>query len=186
MPHYDMTLKNLNFYQAHVNAINLIKKYFNCAELKGLLTSNYYSTLYYNSEIWHLPTLSPHLKQKLLSASANALKLCLTTLPPNTSFESIHSLAKRSTPVQMSMYKHALQLYKLFNSNNMSEDWISLNIQQNFNRRNNTIQLINASNYKVGRNLLVNRFLNLNNKINFTWFNDSFNTFKVKCKQLLL
>ena len=117
---------------------------------------------------------------------ANALKLCLTTLPPNTSFESIHSLAKRSTPVQMSMYKHALQLYKLFNSNNMSEDWISLNIQQNFNRRNNTIQLINASNYKVGRNLLVNRFLNLNNKINFTWFNDSFNTFKVKCKQLLL
>ena len=86
----------------------------------------------------------------------------------------------------MSTYKHALQLYKLFNSNNMSDDWISLNIQQNFNRRNNRIQLINASNYKVGRNLLVNRFLNLNNKINFTWFNDSFNTFKVKCKQLLL
>ena len=46
------------------HAINLIKKYFNCNELKGLLTSNYYSTLYYNSEIWHLPTLSPHLKQK--------------------------------------------------------------------------------------------------------------------------
>ena len=86
----------------------------------------------------------------------------------------------------MSTYKHALQLYKLFNSNNMSDDWISLNIQQNFNRRNNRIQLINASYYKVGRNLLVNRFLNLNNKIKYTWFNDSFNTFKVKCKQLLL
>ena len=97
-----------------------------------------------------------------------------------------HSLAKWGTPVQMSTYKHALQLYKLFNSNNMSDDWISLNIQQNFNRRNKTIKLCNASNYKVGRNLLVNRFLNLNNKINFTWFNDSFNTFKVKCKQLLL
>ena len=26
----------------------------------------------------------------------------------------------------------------------------------------------------------------LNNKIKYTWFNDSFNTFKVKCKQLLL
>ena len=148
--------------------------------------SNYYSILYYNSEIWHLPTLSPRLKQTLLSASANALKLCLTTLPQNTSFESIHSLAKRSTPYQISTYKHALQLFKLFNSSNMSDDWVSLNLQQNFNRRNDRIQLFNVSNYKVGRNLLVNRFLNLNNKINFSWFNESFDTFKVKCKQLLL
>ena len=30
------------------------------------------------------------------------------------------------------------------------------------------------------------RFKNQNNKIPYTWFNDTFNTFKVKCKQLLL
>ena len=41
-------------------------------------------------------------------------------------------------------------------------------------------------NYKVGRNILVNRFKYLNNKINYSWLNDSYNTFKVKCKQLLL
>ena len=41
-------------------------------------------------------------------------------------------------------------------------------------------------NYKVGRNILVNRFKYLNNKINYSWLNDSFNTFKVKCKHLLL
>ena len=79
---------------------------------------------------------------------------------------------------------HALQFYKLFNSNNMSEDWVSLNVQQNFNGRNDRIQIFNVSNYKVGRNLLVNRFHNLNNKIIYSWFNESFNTFKVKCKQL--
>ena len=72
------------------------------------------------------------------------------------------------------------------NSNTMSDDWISLNIQQQFNGRNDHIQIYNISNYKVGRNLLCNRFKSLNNKIKFTWFNDSFNTFKVKCKQLLL
>ena len=30
----------------------------------------------YNSEIWHIPTLQRHLKVKLKSASANALKIC--------------------------------------------------------------------------------------------------------------
>ena len=33
------------------------------------------------------------------------------------------------------------------------------------------IQMIDI---KVGRNLLVNQFQSLNNKINFSWFNDSF------------
>ena len=126
--------------------------------IKDLLTSNYFSILYYNSEIWHLPTLSPNLKQKLLSASANAIKLCLKSLPLNTSFVTIHSLAKRATPEQMTNYKHALQLYKLHNSNAMTDDWISLNVQQHFNGRNDKIQFFNIPNYKVGRNLMVNRF----------------------------
>ena len=77
-------------------------------------------------------------------------------------------------------------MYKLFNSSNMSDDWIQLNFQQQFNGRNVNIQFFNVSNYKVGKNLLVNRFRNLNNKINYNWFNDSYNTFKVKCKQLFL
>ena len=64
--------------------------------------------------------------------------------------------------------------------NNMSDDWISLNVQQNFNGRNEQIQIFNKSNYKVGRNLLVNRFQSLNNKIDYSWFNDLFESFKIK------
>ena len=79
-----------------------------------------------------------------------------------------------------------LQLYKLFNSNIMSDDWISLNVQQNFNGRNEHIQIFRKSNYNVGRNLLVNRFQSLNNKIDYSWFNDSFESSKIKCKNLLL
>ena len=101
-------------------------------------------------------------------------------------FETIHSLAKRGTPTQMSEYKHALQLYKLFNSTQMSDDWVSLNVQQNFNGRNEKIQVFHISNYKVGRNLMVNRFKILNNKIDYSWFNASFETFKIKCKSLFL
>ena len=68
--------------------------------------------------------------------------------------------------------------------NNMSDDWISLNVQQNFNGRNEQIQIFNKSNYKVGRNLFVNRFQSINNKIVFSWFIDSFESFKMKCKNL--
>ena len=83
-------------------------------------------------------------------------------------------------------FPSAIQMYKLFNSTNMSEDWISLNFQQNFNTRNTKIQTFNVSNYKVGQNLLVNRFKQLNNKIDYLWFNESLSSFKIKCKKLFL
>ena len=102
------------------------------------------------------------------------------------SFDSIHRLAKRGTPTQMSHYKHALQLFKLHNSTTMTEDWVSLNFQQNFNGGNDNVQIFNSSNYKVGENLLVNRFKTLSNKIPLSWLNESINSFKIKCKNLFL
>ena len=36
-----------------LNAIKIIKRYFNKRELLQLITSDVYSILYYNSEIWH-------------------------------------------------------------------------------------------------------------------------------------
>ena len=54
-----------------LHAIKMIKKYFTQSELLSLLTSNYYSILFYNSEIWHIPNLKPQIKQLSLSASAN-------------------------------------------------------------------------------------------------------------------
>ena len=40
--------------------------------------------------------------------------------------------------------------------------------------------------YKVGSNLLVNRLSALNNTIELAWLNLSLNSFKIKCKELLL
>ena len=68
----------------------------------------------------------------------------------------------------------------------MSDGWIDLNTQQNFNGRNDYVQIFNRSNYKVGKNLLVNQFKTLTNRINYAWLNESYESFKVKCKNLLL
>jgi hypothetical protein len=72
-----------------LHAIRLIRPYFSFSELRSLITSNFYSILYYNSEVWHLPTLNPVSKNHLLAASANALKLCTPNYDRTMSFETI-------------------------------------------------------------------------------------------------
>ena len=37
--------------------------------------------------------------------------------------------------MKMMMYKHAMELYNLYYSDEMSLDWVDLNLQQNFNGR---------------------------------------------------
>ena len=100
-----------------LHAIRLIKKYFNSTEIRQLLTSNFYSVLYYNSEIWHIPTLKPKLKQTILSASANALKISQRIIDPMESFINVHKSCERAHPEQLLMYKHAIMLHKIYSNN---------------------------------------------------------------------
>ena len=53
----------------------------------------------------HLPSLRTTLKQKLLSASAKALKICWKNLDIYVSFESLLIMSKRATPEQLLRYK---------------------------------------------------------------------------------
>ena len=169
-----------------LHAIRLIKKFFNKDELLQLVTSNYFSILYYNSEIWHIPTLNANTKQSLLSASSSPLKICIREYDLTMSFAKLHSLAKRADPPHVMQYKHALQLFKVYNNSNSSFDWLSLFFNQNFNDRATTVKLFDTSRYKIGKNLLANRFKILNNKIQYDWLNMTLESFKIKCKCLFM
>ena len=63
------SIKNAN---RSLFALKVIKNYFNKNEITDLLTSLYFSQLYYGSEVWHLPDLSFLQKKKFKNASANA------------------------------------------------------------------------------------------------------------------
>ena len=76
-----------------LNAIRLIRKFFTKKELLNLVTANYFLILYYNSEIWHLPTLKSTLKQNLLSASAKALRVCCGIVDYGLSYANLHKMA---------------------------------------------------------------------------------------------
>jgi hypothetical protein len=58
-------------------AIRLLKRFFTNDEMRTLLDAHFYSVLYYSAVIWLTPSLSPDMKQNLLSISANALRSCL-------------------------------------------------------------------------------------------------------------
>ena len=168
-------------------AIKLISKYFRTHEITNLITSNFYSVLYYNSEIWHLPKLAPYLKNLLLSASAKALKLCTHSYTQEMSFIELHEINKRATPEQHCIYKHSLTLHHIYNNETPTMEWQNLNFNQAFSTRNDKFNSFDNSNYKVGKtNIMANRFTCLNNLIPLDWLNLDKTKFKLNCKAKFL
>ena len=169
-----------------LNAIRLIKRYFSKRELLALVTSNLYSILYYNSEIWQLPTLKAPLKQSLLSSSAKALKICCNNYEYELSFINLHKSCKRANPEELMLYKMALCLFKLYNMDFNSFEFVGLNFNQILTSRQTDFVSLKNNTFKVGINSLSNRLYILNNIIPLQWLTLSLDTFKVKCKKLLL
>ena len=148
--------------------------------------SNFYSILFYNSEVWHLPNLKAPLKQLLLSASAKALKLSQRTPDPFESFINIHKSCNRASPEQMIIYKHAILLHKLYNTHQPQTDWIELNFNQILTSWQEHFKSIKNNNYIVGGNLLSTRLSVLNRKVLLDDLNLTLASYKVKYKQILL
>ena len=179
----DHAIKSSN---TNLYAIKVIRKYFNQDELKTMLTGMYFSKLYYGAEVWLIPSLTLQLKKNLKFASANALRVCL---PHRTIFNThteIHTMAERALPEQMCLYKHAITLYKLFKSQCPENDFISLNFQLIDNPRSTKLAFTKRLNYEVGKNILLNRMYELNNKIEKSWLNLGIDSYKIKCKFLFL
>ena len=133
-----------------------------------------------------MQSLSPALKQHLLAASSMALRLLNNRSDLRISYDQLHKIHKRATPINVMKYRQSIQLFKIYNNDNQSDDWIDLNFQQNFNARNDNIQIYDVSRLKVGKNLIINRLSILNGLIKLDWLNLGLNSFKIKMKQLFM
>ena len=71
----------------------------------------------------------------------------------------------------------------LMNSNDYSNEWAALNLNQIFTSRQTTFITTKTNTKKVGLNALANRFDILNNRIPLSWFNKSIDVFKVHFKK---
>ena len=122
----------------------------------------------------------------LLSASANALKLCNVLYDPSISYVDLHKLHNRALPNQFCIYRHCLLLHKVFNNSIPKRDWLDLNFQMINTSRQIYFEIQNHSGYKIGNNILPNRFSCLNKKITLDMLNLPVETYKIKCKRMFL
>ena len=98
----------------------------------------------------------------------------------------IHKMAERAMPAKMSQYRHAILLFKLFRNIICENEYIHMNFQLYDNERQTKLKFIKNQNYDVGKNILLNRFCDLNDLIDKKWMNLSLETYKIKCKALFL
>ena len=110
---------------------------------------------------------------------AKSLKLCTPNYHDRMSFVELHRINKRATPQQMCDYKHVLQLHKLINLEIPKVDWVDLNFQQVFSVRSRTFNFTRTNNYRVGLNLICNRLHSINGKLDYSWIEESLESFKL-------
>ena len=180
---YSKAIKEAN---SNLYAIKRIAKYFNKEERLMLLTSLFYSKLYYGSEVWHLPERTTTQNKMIKFASANALRITTNEITIYHTHTEIHQMTNRALPDQMIQYKHALMMYHLLRKCTPDNEFMFLNFQANLNQRLQYHNFLKIQNYNVGNNILLNRLCSLNNKINISLTNGSYLTYKLKCKEIFL
>ena len=169
-----------------LQAIKLIRPFMQKSELLTIIRSNFFSILYYNADIWLLPSLKQLLKSKLLSTSSAALKLCYHGYDRSVSFERLHNVLKYPTPQQTCEFNHAILLHKIYNDPTESQNWLDLFFNQNFNSRYSKVNFYDTSKNKPGKNILANRFVVINQKIHYNWLNLPMSKYKSLCRKEFL
>ena len=132
----------------------------------------------------------------------------MTTTSP-TMHQPIHHAACLSTPTPISPKQYNMtqnytilllhdiklflhcnittkSLFKLYNSDYNLLEFSLLNFNQVFTSRQMTFKTLKSNRTKIGLNSLANRLHHINYRVPFEWLNNSFETFKVKCKKLFL
>ena len=158
-------------------ALRLLKRNFNNQEMRMLLDSYFYSTLYYNSVVWLTPNLCPEMKQSLLSVSAHALRSCLN-LNHEISFENVHKTSNKCTPKQIMLYQISLKLYKVLNDPTIKTETIRVMEQIVFTSRQINFEIQRSYNTKIGMNTVENKFYHITKLIGLDKLNLSYAHYK--------
>jgi hypothetical protein len=116
-----------------LNATKSKRKFFSTKELIILVTSNFYSILFHNSEVWHLPSLNHDLKNSLFVVSAAALNVCLHFPVKFISYHDLHKITNRAMPIMLCKYKLALLLYRTLNEKIPETEWLYFTENIGFN-----------------------------------------------------
>ncbi len=89
----------------------LTTMYFHTKDRLQLLTNNFVSILYYNSDVWQLTSIKPQNKQMLLSALTKAIRVAMHFHDSFKSYINLHKITNRVTLI-MPLYFLRLSMEK--------------------------------------------------------------------------
>jgi len=150
-------------------ALRCLKKKTTMQELLQVITSHYYSRLYYASEVW-FPCLKNQLKRKINTMHFYPLRLALGDFRRTLSFRQITHLTGRAPPKELINFKIARTLisicsncepYTLFHELIASSSYTS-----RFPLRPRFYDL---SRTRIGRQSFANRVKDVASRLNFEW-----------------
>ena len=85
----------------------------------------------------------------------------------------------------MAHYKLSILLHKLYNSEHQNTDWRDLANLIIITRRQTKFRTFKSNNYKIGMNVLINRFHSLNDLIELKDLDSTLPCFKRKMKDVI-
>jgi len=163
-----------------LQAVKLVRRYFNEEETAKLVTSLVYSRLYYASEAWLLPTLKERQFNKLHSQSGQILKV----VDKGLSYSDLHKKFNRATPRLFSLYQTCINYYNIVKDNDyLPTEKVKVSLNTMRSARNEYLVFIRQNNYKCGLNNVSNRLRSVTNMIKKDWMVVEKSAFKTLCKK---
>jgi hypothetical protein len=149
----DHIISAINRANGLLNAIKIIRFFFIKSKMINLVKSNFYSILFYNSEVWHIPNLSQDLKHCLSVPLSCALHVCLHYPDRSIPYLDLHKMNKRATPYIFCENNPALLFYKTFSNNTREGEWLYSNLNIINSSRQTWFMTREYNSLKIGFNV---------------------------------
>ncbi len=134
-----------------------------------VLTSYYYSAIYYGSSVW-LGAVTTSNEWKLLNrAHYRALRIVTRDYWNETSRKDLDSICKRATPRQWSYYSVASTVISIMQNGGPSLLYDLLTANCTIGRRDKIASFHDTSRRKIGRQSVQNRLHETFKQIRFVW-----------------
>jgi hypothetical protein len=149
-------------------ALRHLKSRLNSKELLKVITSHYYSRLYYGSEIW-FPCLKMKLKDSISALHYHPLRLVLNDFKRKLSRKEICELTQRANPFELNNYKMAKLLISITSNAEPYELFKEILSNSVVNRRKpENPTFLDMSRLRIGRQSIANRLV-VAQKLHFEW-----------------
>jgi len=165
-PHVTNLVKKCN---AKLTVLRKLRHKFTVDQFMKIVTSQYYSILYYCAPVWLNDVLKSNLKRRINSAHFKALRIALNDYKNRIPRKDLTTKCGRATPNQWYKYATATAVIKILNTKKPMYSHSKLSESLYTTRRKPLIgRFFDNSRGKIGKQSLENR-LSMMDAIGFDW-----------------